>query len=145
MNNVQKKELARYLYVSGGFSQTEISGKIGVSEQTISRWKITGKWDDFKKSMLATRREELKRLYDQLKELNDFIANRPEGERFANSKEADTITKLTAAIRNLETELSLSQVIDTFIKFNNYMRQVDLEKAQELISYQDHFVKSLLG
>lgn len=141
---VDKKEIAKYYYIKGEFSQAEIAQKVGSSEQTIVRWKKLYKWDDLKKSMLTTRPEQLANLYDQLSELNERIKQRPPGERYAQNKEADILTKLTAAIRSLEIEVSLADTIDVFMEFNNWMRDADLEKAKELIAYQDAYIKTLL-
>lgn len=141
---VDRKEIAKYYYVKGEFSQIEIAEKVGTSEQTIAKWKKQYRWDDLKKSMLTTRPEQLANLYDQLSELNARIKEREPGQRYAQNKEADILTKLTAAIRSLEIEVSLANTIDVFIVFNNWMREADLDKAKELIAYQDAYIKSLL-
>ena len=141
----ERKELAMILYVRGGVeNQRELAERIGVSEQTIVTWKKEGRWDDFKKSLLVTRQEELRRLYDQLKEVNDSIMAKEIGQRFANNKEADIITKLTGAIRQLETETSAAQVIDVAMKFNEYLRKIDLGKAKEMAELMDGFIKSMI-
>jgi transposase-like protein len=146
MNAKRKLELAQLLYTRGVVSdQSELAVRVGVTPQTISRWKKKHGWENMRKSLLTTRQEELRRLYDQLKELNDHIRSKPEGQRYANSKEADTITKITSAIRNLETEVSASQTIDVFMKFNEFIQNVeDLQLAQKIVELQDAFVKSLL-
>lgn len=141
----QKKELAQLLYVRGVVeNQSELAERVGVSAQTISKWKKVGNWDDFKKSLLTTRQEELRNLYDQLAEINNSIKEKPKGNRFANNKEADVLSKLTATIRNLETEVSIAQTVDVFMKFNDWLRQINLEKAKEVVELQDLFVKTLL-
>lgn len=145
MDTKKKAELAQLLYTRGVVSdQGELAVRVGVTAQTITRWKQKYNWDSMRKSLLTTRQEELRRLYDQLKELNDHIAAKPEGQRFANSKEADTITKLTSAIRNLETEVSVAQVVDVFMKFNDFIQNDDLKLAQQIVDLEDAFVKSLL-
>ncbi|MEO0337591.1 MAG: DDE transposase family protein [Bacteroidota bacterium] len=140
----EKRELAEYLYTSGAIStQTELALRVKVSEVTISKWKNKYKWDDKRKSLLVTRGEELRNLYDQLSELNQWIKDREQGQRFATSKEADTLRKLTASIRELETEVSIGQTIDVFIGFNDWLQKVNHDKAKEMIELQDAYVKSL--
>ena len=39
---------------------------------------------------------------------------KPEGERFPNAAEADTISKLSNAIKKLETEVGLADIISVF-------------------------------
>lgn len=145
MNYKQKQDLAQLMYVRGVVdSQAELAQRIGVSEQTISKWKKQGDWDEFKKSLLVSRQEQLRHLYNQLEELNNAIMGRDEGQRYSVKGEADTISKLTAAIRNLETDVNVAQIVDVFMKFNDFARKIDLEKAKELIGMQDAFIKTLL-
>jgi hypothetical protein len=80
----------------------------------------------------------------QLRELNDAIMKRPEGERYVSNKEADTLTKLTAAIRTLETECSLSDKISVTRRFLDWLRKFDLPKAQEFSDLFDAFIKESL-
>lgn len=145
MKRSNREDYAELLFLHGGISQKEIAERVGVSEQTVTKWKKLNGWEARRKSLLTTRHQQLARLYDQLDELTSTITERDAGKRYANSKEADTINKLTVAIRNLETEVSLSQVVDVFISFNEYIRSQDLDKAKEVINLQDAYVKTLLS
>jgi len=145
MNNAKKRELARVMYCQGAVSnQGELAARLEVSEQTISSWKKKDGWDGMRKSLLTTRQEELRNLYDQLSELNAAIKNKPEGERYANSKEADVQRKITASIRELEIETSIAEVVDVFTKFSEFMQKVNFDKAKEMLIYQDSYVKTLM-
>ena len=97
-----------------------------------------------RKSLLTARQEELRNLYDQLSELNTSIKNKEEGNRYADSKEADVQRKITASIRELETETSIAEVVDVFMKFSEYIQKIDFDKAKEMLVYQDSFVKTLM-
>ena len=144
MTNKEKRELARILYCKGAVdNQGELASRLGISEQTISKWKKQDGWEDLRKSLLTTRQEELRNLYDQLSELNASIKSKDEGKRYADSKEADIQRKITASIRELETETSLAEVVDVFTKFNDFVQKIDFEKAKEMIELQDGFIKSL--
>ena len=145
MTNDQKKELAKLLFFQTDLTQAEIAERVDVRAATVSTWVQKEGWNRVRKSILATRQKELGRLYDQLEALNDKIMQREEGERYANNKEADIMTKLTASIRQLETETSLATVIDVFTKFNEFIRKLDgLDAAKQMFAYQDGFVKSLM-
>ena len=115
----QKIDWAKLLFIKEGLTQKEIAVKVNAAESTISRWTAAGNWDKLKISFVATKEEELARLYMQLRELNDAVMKRPEGERFVTNKEADTLTKLTSSIRTLETESSLSDKIPLPPCFSN--------------------------
>lgn len=145
LTNKQKKELARLLYIKENFTQKEIAARVEVTEKTIGRWIQEEKWEDLKINFIISKEQELRRLLIQIRNLNDAIENREVGKRYATAPEADTLTKLAAASRNLMTETNVGQVIDVFIDFNDWLRSaVGVEKAQELGELQDKFVKSLL-
>ena len=143
MKNAQKQDLARLLYIRGVVeSQEELAARVGVTPVTISRWKARGNWEGFKKSMLVSRQDQLRRLYDQLDELTAKIEERPKGERYANNKEADIQSKLTGSIRTLETDIGVDEVVDVFKKFFDWMRSSDPSKIRELVTLFDSFVKT---
>lgn len=145
MTKAQQKELARLLYCKGVCThQGELANRVGVSEVTISKWKRDGKWEDERKSLMTTRSEQLRNLYDSLAALNDHIRDR-EDMNYPTSKEADTLSKITSAISNLETDLSLSEVVDVFMRFNEHVhKHVDLKTAKELAVLQDSYIKTFL-
>lgn len=144
MTNEEKKEYAKLLYVKDNLSQKEIAERCAVTEQTVTAWKKAGSWDKLKTSLIATKSSELARLYAQLSEINSAIEKKPEGERYANSKEADILTKITAAIRSLETETAISQVIDVSISVLEFARKIDIDKAKELADIFDSYIKNKL-
>lgn len=140
----QKKEFAKLLYLRESLTQKEIAEKVGITEKTISLWIKKGNWSQLKTSFIITKEEELRRIYIQINELNNFIESREEGKRYASAKEADTISKLATSARSMETDASLSDVMAVFKRFLNWMRNIDLDKAKEFIEYQDAFIKTLL-
>lgn len=142
LTNSQKRDYAEFLYINGNLSQKEIAEKVEVTEKTIGRWKEENKWEQRKISIMTTKKEELSRMYLQLRELNTNIEQREEGCRYPNSKEADTINKITSAIRNLETETSVGEIIGVAEKFLNFLRKEDIEKAKEIAIYFDTFIKN---
>lgn len=144
MKAAQKRELAQILYLRENLSQKEIATKVEVTEKTVSKWKEKYEWDKLKASLIITKDQQLRRLYAQINELNTLIEGREEGKRFANSKEADTLGKLAAAVRNFETEVSIAETIEVFREFLDWLRKHDVEKAQDIASLQDRFIKSLM-
>lgn len=138
------RDYARLLYLQNT-PQNIIAERVGVTEQTVTRWKKQDKWERIRQSMLVSKQEELARLYRQLTELNDHIEAKPEGQRYANSKEADTLGKLASAIRTLETETSLDMIVDVFIKFSDWCASNAPKEHAKLIQIQDAFIKSRLS
>jgi len=140
----QKKDFAKLLYIKESLTQKEIAEKVGITEKTLSLWINKENWSQLKTSLVITKEEELRRIYIQINEINNSIETRENGQKFSSPKEADTISKLAAAARAMESDASLSDVIEVFKRFINWMRAIDLDKAKEIIVYQDAFIKTLL-
>ena len=137
-------EWAESLYVNSGLTQVEIADKTGVSKVTINKWCKSENWDGLRESQLVTRQEQLKLIYAQIRELNTVIFKRPEGDRFANSKEADALSKLTVAARTFETDTSIADIVDVSTNFLEWLRQFDPIKAGEVANLIDDFIKDRL-
>lgn len=144
LSNTQKKEWAKTLYLKESLTQQEIADRVGVSRATVNRWVADGKWEEQKVGLTLTREEQVANLYRQVAEINRKIAEKPEGERFASNAEADILGKLSAAIRKMETDVGIADVISVQTKFIEFLRPIDLDKAKELTQLSDAFIKSLL-
>ena len=138
----EKREWAKLLFIAQNLSQIEISEKVGVSKTTICKWAKEDKWDEQKSSLTITREQQLQRLYMQIAEINRVIADRDQ--KYPTPAESDTINKLATAIRKMERESSLADVISVSQKFLNWVRTVDFEKAKELSALFDMFIKDIL-
>ncbi len=144
MTRAEKKEYAKLLFLKEAITQKEIAKRVQITEKTLSKWVTSEHWARMKSSLVITKEEELRRIYIQINELNNAIETREEGKKFASAKEADTLSKLAATARAMETDASLSDTIEVFKRFLNWMREHDLEKAQEIVEYQDLFIKSIV-
>lgn len=136
-----KKEWAQTLFVREGLTQKEIASKIGVSAVTINKWVKLGGWAKLKQSLITTRGEQLRRIYDQIDELNSDILTKEEGKRYADSKQADALSKLIVAAKTMETETSVADTIEVSRNVLNYVRAAAPEKAEELGRIFDDYIK----
>lgn len=141
----QKKDYARQLYLNdSSITQAEIAEKVGVSRVTLCKWVKDGKWQELQMSLLVGKEEQLARLYKQLRLLNDAIENK-ENQKFATSKEADAILKLTVAIKNLETEINIAEKMATGKEFLSFVRKTaGFDTSKEVAKLFDSFIKSCL-
>lgn len=144
ITNDQKKELAKILYTKENLTQAEIAERVGTSRVTIGKWIKNENWEMLKVSITITKEEQLKNLYRQLAELNDVIGERGSGERFPSAAEADTISKLANAIKKMETDVGLDDIISVLSDLLKWLRTFDLDKTKELAPLLDAFVKSKL-
>jgi transcriptional regulator with XRE-family HTH domain len=140
----EKKDWAKLLYTREGLTQKEIASRVGVSAVTVCNWVKKENWDLLKQSLLVTKDQQLRRLYLQLDELNTKIMSRPSGDRFPDSKEADTINKLTGSIRTMETEASIADIVEVSKRLLGWLQPINPAKAMELAGIFDEFIKESL-
>lgn len=140
----QKKEWAELLCTKEGYSQKDAAAKVGVSAVSMNKWYNEGNWLRVRQSMLITRQEQLSRLYMQLDELTSSIQKKPEGSRYADSKQADTISKLSGAIKTMETEASIADVVEVSKRFLAWYRPFNHSKALEIAGLFNDFIKDML-
>ncbi len=141
---IDRKDLAKTLYVNGSFTQEEIAAKVGTTRQTVSRWIRDGAWDQVKASYTITPEQILAGLNRQIIEINNKVNSRPEGERFATVAEADTLAKLASSIKKIETDAGIADIVNVGIKFTNWLRQTDLDLAKRFSDLLDAFIKDQL-
>jgi uncharacterized protein YjcR len=144
LTNQQKKDWAKTLYTKENLTQKEIASRVSVNPNTIGRWVQEGEWDKLRMSMLMTREEQLRNLYMELQELNEYIKTKDKGFRFADSKEADTRRKLIRDIKDLETKASIAEIIETAKKFITWIKLFDMELAKKISALFDDFIKDNL-
>lgn len=142
LTNKQKKEWAGMLYLKENLTQQEIADKVGVSRITVNKWIKAEMWEQRKAGLTLTREEQIRLLYQQVAEINRNIKNRDEGKRVATSKEADVLIKLSSAIKKMETESGIADIIDVGMRFIEFLRPVNLELAKDVTRMFDLFVKS---
>lgn len=126
MDIKDKQYLAKILFTSQKLDQKVVAQKVGITENTMTKWVRDFRWKDLRNRLLVGKEEMLNDFYEELAELNETIRGREKGKRFSNNKEADTKVKLTAAIRNLETELAIADIVATGIKFMKFMQMKNM-------------------
>ena len=144
LTNKQKKAWAKTLYLKERLTIIEIAETVSISRQTISTWIKKEKWEELKTSLTLTRQEQIGSLYRQVAEINEDIDSRAKGKRYANSKEADILGKLAAAINKMETDIGIKDICEVGGKFTDWLRTVDLDKAKEFVVLFDAFTEDSL-
>ena len=137
----QKKEYAELLYLREQMTQKEIAQKVEVSEKTLCKWVAEGEWEQRRTAGIISRQEFVDRNYAMLKALQDQIANQG---NIPLPAQADTISKLAASIRALETETGIAETIDVFKEYLGWLKPQDLTKAKEQTLYFDSYIKHKL-
>lgn len=91
--------------------------------------------------MTITPEQILVGLNRQIIEINNNINAREEGKRFATVPEADTLAKLASAIKKIEQDVGIADIVDVGIKFTNWLRIVDIDRAKVFNELWDLFIK----
>jgi transposase-like protein len=139
MKNADKKDWAKLLFLQGDMTQKEIAAKVDISEQTLCKWVKIDNWEHQRTSLIITKEAQLVLLYEQLALLNKNIKESDAG--YATPSQADTLIKYSAAIKTLETDVSLAEIISVASRVINFIRGIDNEKAKEVAKYFDAFIK----
>lgn len=130
-----KQYLAKILYTREHLDGKVVAKKVGVSEKTMSEWVNKFNWKNLRNRMLLSKDDQINALYEELEEITTVIREKGKGQRFADTKIADIRVKTTAAIRNLETDLAIADLVESGIRFIKYLQKVT--DAQTVVDIAD--------
>lgn len=152
--NAAKRRQAMDLYCRYGMLQKDIAELVNATEKTIGKWKDADNWEIHRAAYTTTKDHELRRLYAQVADLNTAIEQQEPGRRYADSKQADILTKLASAIRAMETDAGVADTIDASIKLLEWLKvqRVSIQplidgkqSLHQLVTEQvDIYIKGLL-
>ena len=138
---IDKKGIAKSLYLDGNYTQEEIADKVGTTRQTVSRWVKAENWEEIKASVTITPAQIIAQWNRQIVEINKKINARPDGERFATTQEADALSKLAGSIKKLEADIGVSDCVSVAMRFLSWLRPLDIEAAKQFNNLFDAFIK----
>lgn len=142
MSKNEEREYAKLLFITQGLTLKEIASRCKVTEKTVGRWKEYGKWKEQKQSLMVVKDEQIQSLYSKLETLNlDILTSK---KNLVTSKDVDAIVKLTASIKQLETDTSIGETISVAKKIIAFIQPEDIEFAKQLTDYFDMYIKSQL-
>ena len=141
LSTKQKREWAEMLFMRAELTQKQIAEKVDVSEKTMTTWVKKYNWEDLRKSMLTTKTEILRTLYGVLEKISLKMKEEGAG---GDSKQADAFVKYTTAIKNLETETSISEISEVGRMFVDWLRLIDPQFALLVLEHMDNFIKEKL-
>lgn len=138
---IDKKGIAKSLYLDGNYTQEEIADKVGTTRQTVSRWVKAENWEEIKASVTITPAQIIAQWNRQIIEINKKINARADGERFATTQEADAIAKLAGSIKKLEADIGVPDCVSVAMRFLSWLRPLDIEAAKQFNNLFDAFIK----
>lgn len=137
----QKRGYAKLLFTKEKLTQKEIAIRIGISQNTISKWASEDNWEAAQKSLMLTREEQLRNMMEELDILNCEIAK--SGRKYATKEQAYIRDTLVQNINKLEIEVTAHETYNVAKEMIGYYRGIDLDKAKTLAEDFDEFIKTL--
>lgn len=136
ISNEKKRGIAEDMYIRLGLTGREIAENLGVTEQTVSRWKKGREgersWDDRRTESSLT---PLKIKETLLKEAEKLARGEESGVK------ADQLSKIMAAIDQLDKKINVRTVMDVFREFDNWMAEQDPTVAVGFTRYHKLFLQ----
>lgn len=139
MNQKQKADVAKTLFLTTEKTQKEICEIVGWTEKTFSEQKQKGKWNELRETKTMTKQQIISLLHYQTLKMVEVAKD--EG-RLLKASEVDAIAKLTASIDKLEKRATLETYIEVFEEYNKWLLNVNGAFAQTNNGYQDLFIQS---
>lgn len=131
LTNEKKRALAEQLFIENMQSAKHIAEFLGVSEQTISRWRNKYDWEKRRTEALASPHR-IKSIL--LRELENIAEG---GDR---TIEADGLFKIYKVIEGLSDRTSVQVVLSVFKEFDDWMIDQDPEKAVKFLEFHKKFI-----
>ena len=142
----QEKELARLYYMQGDQQKT-IAEKLGVGENTVSRWAKDGHWEEKRAALNITRPEIVNKILILISKILDKVETIENMDPGDLAKLISQIQKLSNSIEKLDKRASVMDNIETFRNFNRWMEErmqyddtVTPQLLQKLVDLQDKFI-----
>ena len=136
-NNDQLRDWAKHLYTRGEKGFAQISSETEISEAQLRQWASESSWDHLRKTMPTSKAYQIEKLYLLLEKANEKLL----GVEDVNPKDVDLIVKYTAAIKNLDTEISLQQIVEVAKAFTTWLHGHNRDLAKSMTIKFDKFIK----
>jgi hypothetical protein len=136
-----KKDLAKILFTREKLDQKIVAERVGVSEKTMSNWVNAGDWRKERQRLLISKQDQLNSFYCQLENLNNLIAT--QAGQIPDTKQADIQIKLTASIRNLETDLAIADIVEAGMRFIKHIQLVGtIDQVKDFAELWNSFIQT---
>jgi len=132
----EKREWAEYLYTKEGMEMDDVALKVRSTEATVTTWIQEGNWNGRKRTLMTTRRAQMKQYYRLLEQITGKIM----GEEAINPKDVDLAVKYTAAIKNLNAEVTAGETIEVARAFVMWLQRHNLQLAKDVAEEFDVYI-----
>ena len=127
----KREALAEEYFVVNQMNGKDIAEAVEVSEQTITKWRANGNWEDKRKKFLSSPTKVRELLYDQLEK----IAN---GDKA--TIDADSLAKIYKVITGISSVTSVPVTMSVLKEFDNWMSDQEPEVAILFLEWHKKFI-----
>ena len=135
------RQHAQLLYTQEDKTIKEIALAIAIDEPTLNNWKDAGSWDAIKTGLLTSNKANLKLLQALL---TDLLTKIKTADTF-NPRDADQALKYSAAIKNMEKDVSIAEIVEVAELFVLWLlphnTQLAITIADQVTAFINHRVK----
>ncbi len=135
LSNIQKRAIAERMFIEDGETAKYIAEFLGLSEQTLSRWRKGRKaektWDDRRAENLAAPHKIKELLVKQL----ELVAS---GEKA--TVDADALAKISRVLQDVSSKTSVQVVLSVFKEFDNWLADQEPEIAITFLKWHKNFI-----
>ena len=135
LTNAQKRTIAERLIIEDGKTGEYVSDFLGVSAQSISRWRKGRKgeksWDDRRTENLSAPHKIKELLQKQLEKVAS-------GEKA--TIDADALAKISRVLQDVSGKVNTQVVISVFEEFDNWLSEIDPEEAIKITKIHRKFI-----
>ena len=132
-DKIDKRAEARQLYLTQRFEQKQICAILGIGENTFTRWKKDGRWDEVRGAQSSGKERFSQILMEQIMELDKSL--KAEGRPLMTSKEINSLWQLQNMLRKTEETGNLSAKVTVISNFTDWIRArypADLKRFMQL-------------
>lgn len=131
-----KKEQARKLFVEHDYSGKAIHELLGISEKTISGWRMKENWEEEKAMNTTTPDSLIRYLFAQINMIKDNAIDEESGKpRPLTPTEVNSLATMASSIQKIRGNVSPQIVMQVLNGYNVYLEKANLELAKANTDY----------
>ena len=141
-DKVDKRAEARQLFLTQHFEQKQICAILGIGENTFTRWKKEGRWEEVRGAQSSGMERFSQILMEQILELDKSL--KAEGRPLMTSKEINSLWQLQNMLRKTEETGNLSAKVTVITNFTEWIRARYPADLKRIITLADEFIMEAL-
>ncbi len=140
MTSKEKLAYAQSLYLNTDHTQQEIAERVGVSENTLTAWKVKHNWDTLRGATTATKPKMIASFYQQITLIEKSAVDAEGQPRALTLKETQAIRMITKAIQEMDKKLAADHYVTMMEEFTKFLFTNDKAAGKLFLPWLDRFM-----